>query len=77
MVIERMHPIAIIKNEPEGIDVQRAQIGNDRHEQFLHAFVMKRTRKVMVVDHVVATPGSQYNGNHMSSEVLCVLLSSP
>src|SRR6516162_1824832 len=58
-LVERMHPAAIVEDEPERVDVEPAQILERRDEHAFDALFMQRTRKVMVIDDVVAALGSQ------------------
>src|SRR6516165_10557684 len=36
--VERVHPVAVVHDGPEGIAVEGAQIGDRRHGEVLHAF---------------------------------------
>src|SRR5215471_9166069 len=69
-----MQPSSIIDEDPELVLIQAAQIGHDRHEHLLHAFLQKSAAQVVVVDDEVAIFGTKEHGDHVPPEVLRRLL---
>ena len=42
--IIRMRPAAMIQKDPEGVRLERAEVGHDRYENLLYAFLVQRAR---------------------------------
>ena len=69
-----MHPIAVIHDRPERVAVERAQIGDDRHGDFLDAFLMQRQRQMMMVDDEIALLRPEDHRDHVLAEKFTAFL---
>src|SRR5205807_8396655 len=68
VLVVRMHPPAMIEHDPELVLLERAQIGDDCHQDMLDAFVQEGERQVMVIDDVVTIFGAEDHRDHVIAE---------
>jgi hypothetical protein len=73
LAVEGMHPRAIVHYGPKLVLLEFAEIGDERHRHVLDALVMERTRKMMMIDHIVARFWAEHGWNHVLAEKFSAL----
>ena len=63
-----IHPPAIVEHAPERVRFDHAEIGDHGHQNVLYAFVVKRAGQMVVVDHVMASVGSENHRDHVLAQ---------
>src|ERR1700704_5157347 len=66
-------PPVIVEHAPERVTIDHGEVSDDGHENVLDAFIVKRARQMVVVDHVVALVRSQNHWDHMFAQKLRLL----
>jgi len=65
LVVKRMHPAAIVENDPKGFLIKLAEICNDGHKHVVDAFLMKCQSEMVVINSVMAALRSKDHGDHV------------
>src|SRR6266404_3985418 len=66
-------PLVTVEHAPKCIAVNHGEIGDDGDDNVLHAFVVKRAREMVMIDHVVALVRPENHGDHMSAQKFALL----
>lgn len=73
MLIEGVKPPLVVEEAPEMLHRKRFEIGERLDQDFLLTLVVKRSRKMVVVDHVRSALWANHDGHHMVPKVLALL----
>jgi len=68
LIVEWMHPVAVVHDEPEGIRFQPAEVGDDGDDDVLDAFIVQRASQMMVINDVVTLFRSEDDRDHVLAE---------
>src|SRR3984893_12704856 len=68
LIVERMHPAAVVEHHPKGVLFKLAQVCDDRDEYVLDALFVKREGKMVMIDDIMALLRSENYGNHMLAQ---------
>src|SRR5260370_24068086 len=68
LVVERVHPAAIVEKDPERVRIKPAQIGHVRGQNVRHLFFVEGAGEMMVVDDVGAGLGPWRHRDHVIAE---------
>src|ERR1700674_4319801 len=52
VLVVRMHPAAMVKNDPKSVGLERLEIRHHRDQHILLAFIEKRAGEVMMIDDI-------------------------
>src|SRR5258708_31837516 len=66
-------PLVIVEYAPECIAVNHGEIGDDGVDNVLHAFLVKRARQMVMIDHVVALVRPTHHRDHVPAQKLALL----
>jgi len=66
--VERVHPAAIVENDPERVLVEPAQIRHQRRQDMRHPFIVEGTGEMMVVGDVGARFGPEHHRDHVLAQ---------
>jgi hypothetical protein len=65
LIVERMHPAAVIEHHPKGVLFQLGEVRHDRDKYGLDAFFVKREGKMVMINDIMALLRSENYRNHM------------
>src|SRR5262249_55471124 len=68
LIVERMHPAAVVEHHPKGVLLELAQVRHDGDEYVLNAFIVKRKRKMVMIDDIMVLLRSEDYGDHMFAQ---------
>ena len=72
--VERVHPVAIVHDDPECVRLELAQIGDDSDRDVADLLLVKRTGEMMMVDHVVPVFRTEDHRDHVPAEKFAAVL---
>src|SRR3984893_3787177 len=68
LIVEWMHPTAVVEHHPKGVLFQLAQVRHDRDEYVLDAFFVQREGKMVMINDIMALLRSKNYGDHVLAQ---------
>src|SRR5690349_17887351 len=69
VLVKRVKPALVVEEAPEMLLRQGVETGDRRNQDLLLALVMERPRKMVMIDHVRPSLGTNHDGHHVLPEI--------
>src|SRR4029077_18885568 len=67
-------PALVVHHAPERVTPDHPEIADYGHKDILDAFFVKRTRHMMMIDHIIALVRPDHDRDHVLADRLALLL---